>query len=410
MADPVTPTPAELLSAFHECPQPLALVDRGGTLKVANVAFHRRFDAHPLAPDAMARLVGDGPARSVLVIVEDNESPGQSPDLLETLQARVNELSSLVATDHLTGAWSRAHLDSVLAGELARRATTGAPLSLVLFDIDHFKRVNDTWGHATGDVVLREVVRVARANCRAGDGLFRWGGEEFVLLIPSTGHRRALAIAESLRTAIAAHTFETVGRVTVSLGVAEHVSLESPQAWFERLDGALYEAKRQGRDRSCVAPGGDSDFAAVPGGAGVLALSWQEGYESGHAGIDSEHKELFALANRLIVAATGRDRAATEAALDALIASTAEHFAHEERLLATRGYPQVNEHARVHAGLLRRAKHLRQRVSGEGSSTGSFGPVVEFVALDLVIRHLTSADRAFFEFLHPDSGGAPPPG
>ena len=87
-----------------------------------------------------------------------------------------------------------------------------------------------------------------------------------------------------------------------------------------------------------------------------------------------------------------------------------EHFAHEERLLATRGYPQVNEHARVHAGLLRRAKHLRQRVSGEGSSTGSFGPVVEFVALDLVIRHLTSADRAFFEFLHPDSGGAPPPG
>lgn len=405
------------MAAFWSYPAPLALADQDGHPTLCNSMFLKRFGPAGMDPAALAALAEDpsgtwqdppvalgtpgGPrARAlrtphgVLVIVED-EGDSMATGLLGQLQSRVNELESLVATDHLTGAWSRAHLDVVLAGELARHGAARQPVSLILLDIDHFKNVNDTYGHAVGDIVLRELVAVARANARTSDQLFRWGGEEFVILVASAGYRRAETVAEHLRQVIADHVFEAVGRVTVSLGVAEHDGDENADAWFRRLDAALYEAKESGRNRVVVARRGDSDTWAAGGGAGALNLVWQEGYECGEPMIDAEHRELFRLANRLIHAASGKqqDQAAVGAALDEVIDHVRMHFADEEALLERLGYAGLPEHRRIHAGLLRRAANLKARVE---SGQAKLGAVVEFLALDVVVRHLTSADRAFF--------------
>ena len=306
------------------------------------------------------------------------------------------------STDHLTGAWNRAHLERVLESELARSMAGRQPLSLILFDIDHFKNINDSYGHAAGDSVLIELVQLVRSRVRASDLLFRWGGEEFVVLAASVGYRSAERIAEKLRQAVAEHPFETVGAVTVSLGVAEHDGDEDADGWFRRMDEALYEAKRSGRNRCVVARRGNSDAWAAAGGASVLHLVWQEGYECGDPTIDAEHQELYRLANKLIDASLQQpmQAAAMNALLEEFLTQVQRHFADEEAILARLQYHHLVEHKRAHAGLVRRALLMADRFE---SGDGSVGELVEFLAQDLVARHLNSVDRAFF----PLFAGAP---
>jgi len=225
--------------------------------------------------------------------------------------------------------------------------------------------------------------------------VFRWGGEEFAVLAASTGYRGAERLADHIRARVAEHAFREVGTVTVSLGVAEHLADESPRDWFERLDHALYAAKRDGRDRVVVDRRGHSDLESRIPGAGVLQLTWREAYESGNATIDAEHQELFRLANAMIETALRPDTEAAGAgqALDALIAHVRDHFADEESILERCGYRDLTQHRRAHDGLLRRAAHLREEWA---LGRAPLWAVVEFVAQDVVVRHLLAVDRAFF--------------
>jgi hemerythrin len=239
------------------------------------------------------------------------------------------------------------------------------------------------------------MVRLVRGHNRASDVLFRWGGEEFVVLVASAGYRRAEIVAENLRRAVAAHSFEGAGSVTISLGVAEHNGGESADAWFTRLDKALYDAKRAGRNRVVVARQGNSDAWAAEGGASALHLVWQEGYECGNSTIDAEHRELFTLANKLIDASllAPTTPSAVKAALDPLLAHVKRHFADEEAILASLDYEQLAEHKRAHAGLVQRAGSMAARLDAGETSLGA---IVEFLAQDVVARHLLAVDRAFF--------------
>lgn len=311
------------------------------------------------------------------------------------LLARITDLERLASSDHLTGAWNRAHLDRVIEAELARSRAGRCPLSLVLFDIDHFKAVNDTFGHAVGDSVLRELVQVVRGHARASDLLFRWGGEEFVVLLPSAGYRRAETVAESLRSVVAGHTFAGAGAVSMSLGVAEHDGDQDPAAWFRRLDEALYGAKDSGRNRVVVSRRGNSDAWAAAGGTSALQLVWEEGYECGDATIDAEHRALFDLANTLMDAAFGAHAApaAVKAAMEDLLVHVQRHFADEEAILERLHYAQLEAHRRAHTGLLRRGLALAARLEAGEASVGA---IVEFLAHDVVARHLMAVDRAFF--------------
>ncbi len=136
-----------------------------------------------------------------------------------------------------------------MRSELDRADRYGDELSLVLFDIDHFKTINDRFGHAAGDRVLVELAGRVRAKLRESDGLGRWGGEEFLVLMPHSTDEEAHQLAEKLRRLVAETPIEGVGTVTASFGVAQRRPLESAESLFRRVDGELYRAKQAGRNR-----------------------------------------------------------------------------------------------------------------------------------------------------------------
>jgi len=167
--------------------------------------------------------------------------------------------------DALTGLYNRRHTQRALQRELQLGQRTGQPVSAVLFDLDHFKRVNDTYGHAAGDRVLKRLAELVRARVRDTDIAGRWGGEEFMLVLPGTDVAGAQRVAETLRRKVEGCEFPTVGRVTVSVGYAEASATENVDELFKRVDEALYAAKRAGRNRSrrAAPPAGSVDGTAA---------------------------------------------------------------------------------------------------------------------------------------------------
>jgi diguanylate cyclase (GGDEF)-like protein/PAS domain S-box-containing protein len=169
------------------------------------------------------------------------------------------QLRALATTDSLTGAVNRRHFVELAQRERERALRSRSPLSLCLIDVDHFKGVNDQYGHVAGDHVLSAMAEAARAALRISDVLGRLGGEEFAVLLPDTDLAGALVVAERVRAAVAATEVQSGEvrandaprsiRVTISVGVAEHRSDESFEAWLKRADQALYAAKDLGRDR-----------------------------------------------------------------------------------------------------------------------------------------------------------------
>lgn len=168
----------------------------------------------------------------------------------QELEAANRELSRLATADCLTGLFNRRKFDEVIAREMELVRRYADRVALIMFDIDHFKTINDTYGHAVGDRVLAELARLALGEVRAVDYVFRWGGEEFLILAPRTGEHEAFVMAEKLRTAVGGHAFPDGVRLTVSLGVAEYRSGEPLEDWLTRVDQALYAAKRGGRNKT----------------------------------------------------------------------------------------------------------------------------------------------------------------
>jgi diguanylate cyclase (GGDEF)-like protein len=166
-------------------------------------------------------------------------------------------LANLSSADSLTGLRTRRFVDDVLALEFLRARRYRSPLTLAMADLDHFKQVNDKWGHPAGDAVLRHVATTLQELLRRTDLIGRYGGEEFLLLHPQSTASGAAALAERIREGVAALKVETpagtIG-VTLSIGVAEYDrQMESPEDLIAAADRALYAAKRAGRNRVVVA-------------------------------------------------------------------------------------------------------------------------------------------------------------
>jgi len=172
------------------------------------------------------------------------------------LRLRQNEAAivALSLTDQLTGAGNRRRLEEALPVEVGRAKRTGDILCAFMADLDRFKRVNDEYGHAAGDVVLRAFGGLLRRLTRPTDVVARFGGEEFVVLMPQTKLEDALTVAERIRESLAAMTIDPLpAPVTVSIGVAQAGRDEAPDALLRRIDQALYAAKDAGRNRVIVA-------------------------------------------------------------------------------------------------------------------------------------------------------------
>jgi diguanylate cyclase (GGDEF)-like protein len=173
--------------------------------------------------------------------------------LLDTIHAR-EQISNLADTDDLTGIWNKRYFRRQLPHEIERARTFGVPLSLILFDIDEFKQINDGFGHVIGDVVLSELTGVVRETLRPTDVLARFGGDEFAIILPHTDAAGAVAVAERVLRRVRALTIPTdeegAIQCSVSIGIAEfrHDDASSNDL-IRRADERLYVSKRQGKNR-----------------------------------------------------------------------------------------------------------------------------------------------------------------
>ncbi|MFT3850841.1 MAG: GGDEF domain-containing protein [Propionivibrio sp.] len=178
---------------------------------------------------------------------------------IERLQREVNQAREAALADELTGLTNRRGFDLALAARLAEEDGQTDGTCLLLADIDHFKRVNDTYGHLVGDKVLRAVAQILKASVKGKDTAARFGGEEFVVLLPDTSIEGAQALAEKLRRTIERSRIrrsdnqQEIAQITVSFGIASHCAGESASDFVSRVDNALYLSKRLGRNRVTLA-------------------------------------------------------------------------------------------------------------------------------------------------------------
>ncbi len=173
----------------------------------------------------------------------------------EQLEKTKEELEHIAKYDMLSGLLNRMSLFAIIDIEIERAMRTNTPLSGIMMDIDHFKHINDNYGHPVGDQVIREIGMKLQGTLRKYDHAGRYGGEEFFLVLPNTYKDQAASIAERFRMAIMDCCVEAEGAVityTASLGVAQFKKLETREAWIARADSAMYRAKADGRNQTCV--------------------------------------------------------------------------------------------------------------------------------------------------------------
>lgn len=179
----------------------------------------------------------------------------QSADKIDALERTLQDARREATTDGLTGIANRRYFDMSLQTISGEAMNSGDDLSLLLVDIDHFKKVNDTWGHATGDEVLQLVAATLTQSVKGQDCAARYGGEEFAVILPGTTIDAAMRVGDNIRTALGRRLFvprnaeEAVCTVTVSVGAACYEPGEPLAQWVQRADAALYQAKKSGRNR-----------------------------------------------------------------------------------------------------------------------------------------------------------------
>lgn len=234
---------------------------RGGALERAldgRVAPAAPVPGQPELTEAAVPIVVDGRTAGALVVSGPRLADGTAErlrafgQLLAVVLIRVEDrrrLSALASTDPLTGLGNRRHFDERFHVAVEQAQRHHQPLSLALLDVDHFKRINDQYGHQRGDDALAEVGRRLAATCRVGESVARIGGEEFAWILPLTSGEGAEAAARRARIAVREAPFGHLGRLTISIGISE-LSLASDAAdLVQRADRALYRAKAAGRDR-----------------------------------------------------------------------------------------------------------------------------------------------------------------
>ena len=169
-----------------------------------------------------------------------------------SMKATLKEYEELASTDALTGVFNHGRIETELRNAIEQHKADNAPTSLIILDIDHFKEVNDRYGHAVGDKTLVHLVEIINGTLSGENAAVgRWGGEEFAIIIYDVNTEMLLTTAEKLRACIEESKFEEVDSITCSIGATELHSDDSPESWFARADHALYTAKSTGRNRVC---------------------------------------------------------------------------------------------------------------------------------------------------------------
>jgi len=309
------------------------------------------------------------------------------------IKERADECILMIAMkDRLTGIWNRVRLEEEIQKEIERSERYGHPASLIILDIDFFKKINDQFGHRTGDLVLKEFCLVVKRCIRTTDVLARWGGEEFVVLLPNSGFSHATSLAERIRAAIEKHEFHQGLRITTSLGFSSCQAGDTLDSWLERADKALYRAKSSGRN--CV----KSDFLSIKEMPNKVSppvqLVWHAAYESGNGLIDTQHRTLLEHANTLfqaILESSPKDKISS--IVDSLILEIEQHFKDEESIFQRTEYSGWQYHQTIHSNLIKKAKNLNHRYNSDEIRENE---LLHFFLYEMISQHILMEDSEYF--------------
>ncbi|MBP1765665.1 MAG: ydaM1 [Firmicutes bacterium] len=322
--------------------------------------------------------------------IQLNENNDDLIMLTEILKKKNEALQLLAVTDELTGLFNRHYFYQKIAEEAERSERYNEPLSMIILDLDNFKRINDTWGHLVGDEVLKETAAIVGRIIRKPDILARLGGEEFVILMPETGIHGALRVAEKIRETLDQNTHPVVGRYTASFGVAERIKEETFDSWLQRADEALYRAKKGGRNRVV----GSEEQVQLP--VASIELHWSKEWESGNKIIDDQHRELIELTNRLIYySLSNAEFEKVDSQLDVLLQRVEQHFNYENHILFNMGYPDQQRHFIIHKTLLAEASKRKEAYQKKELKLSAFLP---FITDDVIIGHIKDEDAKYFPY------------
>ena len=310
--------------------------------------------------------------------------------LNEQLKGKNEKLLKSAITDELTGVYNRKFFEKRVVEEMEIADRANEHISLIIFDLDRFKLVNDNFGHQFGDEVLKRTTQIAGDLIRKTDFLNRVGGEEFAIILPNTNKAQAVFVAEKVRKALEDNKHFKVGQVTGSFGVAERMKAESLRSWYKRADNALYQAKNTGRNRVV-----DSDKIDIP--LVSLQVQWRQEWNCGNDEIDEQHDKILQIANDLITKIyAGASHNECMDMIKLFLEYAVNHFATEERILMEIEYDGLIAHIKKHEYLTNKAIYLKECYEKKELQPAAF---LSFIIDEVVVEHLTKEDTKFFALL-----------
>lgn len=329
-----------------------------------------------------------------LRLLEDNDYDWSIEGTVINIQSQKDyelDLYELATKDRLTEIYNRHYFDKMIREEIQRNDRYPLALSLIVFDLDHFKRVNDRWGHDKGDEVLKTVTKIVSEGIRTTDIFARWGGEEFVVLCPHTTQIQATNVAEKLRRQIEKTNMVNEIKVTSSFGVAERLRFEDYESWFRRADQALYAAKKSGRNQvsACEWITEDANH--------TTQLVWDEAFEFGIDKMDIAHQRIFYLSNRLFEKI--RKKESAKEIFEQIIAESVSHFREEEEEMKQVGYERYLAHQTAHREILEKINKIYHRYLIQEIAVEE---IYSFVSNEMMMDHILIEDGHFASYLSGD--------
>ncbi len=331
---------------------------------------------------------------------------------VEELRSARDKMHRISITDELTGLYTRRFLFEWMEKQVAGFSRNTGQFSCLMLDIDFFKKINDSFGHAAGDDVIRRVADVIRAAARDSDIVGRYGGEEFVILLPNTSLDGAVLLAEKVRAAVE-DNIKQPRQVTASLGVA---SLECREITSQRqnateiistllgtADQALYRAKEKGRNR-CEASAQPITTThidlSLPKGRELPTITWNDNFTLGVPEMDQQHQGLLDLINslhRVVMRDDDIHRLAEAKAqtIDALIEYCRRHFESEEEFMGSIGFPYLDDHRKEHQAFI--TKVLEYRDEPMTAYAVHASEVIKLMS-DWLYDHVINKDKKYAEF------------
>lgn len=315
----------------------------------------------------------------------------ESTQSVLVLEEKNVELSNLALIDHLTNLANRNYLEYDINFLIASSNRNNTKLSLLMIDLDRFKLVNDTYGHLVGDDVLKKSAQILKESVRSSDRIYRWGGEEFVIVVPDTNNDEAKLLAEKICKNFRQAKFDVIGNITVSIGIASYDKTEKYEDWFKRADLALYQAKQTGRNRWVAW----LDNESLP--VHFSRFEWNSSFESGIRELDNDHKLLASYINNLHDLIVNQYPIDTiHQAIFDITEHIKQHFILEESIIMKRGYKDYLEHRSIHQRLLSEYEIMFKKAM---NSDISLAALMSYLVEKILIDHIANEDSKFFDVI-----------